>query len=165
MSEKGGSSSRPFPLLFNFSILVARITVQDQILAGYIPQLPTLTKCWHPSNKIIILTTTSTGSCSPPSFPGGSDGKESACNAGDRGLIPGSGRSPGEGNGYPLQCLENPMDREAWWATVHRLIKSQTWLSDSLQLRCKSEGCCFSRLHCVQTFFQNLSSQPSVSPS
>ena len=49
-------------------------------------------------------------------FPGGSEGKASACNAGDLGLIPGSGRSPGEGNGNPLQysCLENPMDREAW---------------------------------------------------
>ena len=47
-------------------------------------------------------------------FPGGSDGKQSACNAGDLGSVPGSGRSPGEGNGYPLQysCLENPMDRE-----------------------------------------------------
>ena len=51
--------------------------------------------------------------------PGGSDGKESACNAGDLGLIPGLGRSPGEGNGNPLQysCLGNSMDREAWWAT------------------------------------------------
>ena len=50
------------------------------------------------------------------SFPCGSTGKESACNAGDLGSIPGSGRSPGEGNGNPLQysCLENPMDREAW---------------------------------------------------
>ena len=49
-------------------------------------------------------------------FPGGSEGKASACNAGDPGSIPGSGRSPGEGNGNPLQysCLENPMDREAW---------------------------------------------------
>ena len=49
-------------------------------------------------------------------LPGGSDGKASACNAGDLGSIPGSGRSPGEGNGNPLQysCLENPMDREAW---------------------------------------------------
>ena len=49
-------------------------------------------------------------------FPGGSEGKAAACNAGDAGLIPGSGRSPGEGNGNPLQysCLENPMDREAW---------------------------------------------------
>ena len=47
-------------------------------------------------------------------------GKESACNAGDPGLIPGSGRSPGVGNGNPLQysCLENSMDRGAWWATI-----------------------------------------------
>ena len=54
-------------------------------------------------------------------FPGGSDGKESACNEGDLGLISGSGRSPGEGNGNPLQCscLENPMDGGAWWAIVH----------------------------------------------
>ena len=54
-------------------------------------------------------------------FPGGSEVKASACNAGDLGLIPGSGRYPREGNGNPLQysCLENPMDREAWWATVH----------------------------------------------
>ena len=54
-------------------------------------------------------------------FPGGSVGKNSACNAGDLGLIPGLGRSPGEGNGNPLQYsgLENPMDTGAWWATVH----------------------------------------------
>ena len=59
-------------------------------------------------------------------FPGGSDGKESACNAGDPGLIPGSGRYPGEGNGYPLQfsCLENPMGRGAWQATAHGVTKS-----------------------------------------
>ena len=52
---------------------------------------------------------------------------ESACSAGDRGSIPGSGRSPGEGHGNPLQysCLENPMDRGAWWATVHGVAKSQ----------------------------------------
>ena len=58
------------------------------------------------------------------SFPGGSDGKESACHAGDPGLIPGLGRSPGEWNGYPLQysCLENPMDRGAWQATVHGVV-------------------------------------------
>ena len=56
-------------------------------------------------------------------FPGGSDGKESACSAGDLDLILGSGRSPGEGNGNPLQyfCLENPMDRGAWRAAVHGL--------------------------------------------
>ena len=61
-----------------------------------------------------------------------SAGKEFACNAGDLGLIPGLGRSPGEGNGYPLQysCLENPMDRGAWQATVHGVTKSWTQLSD-----------------------------------
>ena len=61
-------------------------------------------------------------------FPGGSGSKESVCNAGDLGSIPGSGRSPGEGNGNPLQysCLENPMDREAWKATVRRVAKSRT---------------------------------------
>ena len=55
----------------------------------------------------------------------GSDGKASACNAGDLGSIPGSGRSPGEGHGNPLQdsCLENPTDRGAWWATVHRVAR------------------------------------------
>ena len=57
---------------------------------------------------------------------GGSDGKESAYNVGDLALIPGSGRSPGEGNGYLLQhsCLENSMHRGAWRATVHRVPKS-----------------------------------------
>ena len=59
-------------------------------------------------------------------FPGGSVGKESPCNAGDPGSIPGSGRSPGEENGNPLQdsCLENPMDRGAWWATVHGVAET-----------------------------------------
>ena len=58
-------------------------------------------------------------------FPCSSVGKESACNAGDLDSIPGLGRSPGEGNGYPLQysCLENPMDREAWQATVHGVAR------------------------------------------
>ena len=65
-------------------------------------------------------------------FPGGSDGKESAYSVGDPGSIPGSGRSPGEGNGNPLQysCLENPMNRGTWQATVHRVAKSQTWLNN-----------------------------------
>ena len=63
---------------------------------------------------------------------GGSEGKVSASNAGDLGSIPGSGRSPGEGKGNPLQysCLENPMDGGAWWATVHGVAKSQTQLID-----------------------------------
>ena len=58
-------------------------------------------------------------------FPGDSDGKVTACNAGDLGSIPGLGRSPGEGNGNPFQhsCLENLMDKGAWWATVHGVAK------------------------------------------
>ena len=65
-------------------------------------------------------------------FPGGSDGKQSACNAGDLGSVPGLGRSLGEGNHYSLQysCLENSMNREAWQATVHGATKSWTQLSD-----------------------------------
>ena len=65
-------------------------------------------------------------------FPGGSEVKASARNAGDLGSIPGSGRSPGEGNGNPLQysCLENPMDGGAWWAAVHGVAKCRTRLSD-----------------------------------
>ena len=64
-------------------------------------------------------------------FPDGSDGKESTCNAGDLGSISGFGRSPGEGNGYPLQysCLENPMARGAWRAIVHGVTKSWTGLA------------------------------------
>ena len=65
-------------------------------------------------------------------FPGGSDSKESACDSGDWGSIPGSGRSPGEGNGNLLQdsCLENPMDRGAWRAAFHGVTKSWTRLRD-----------------------------------
>ena len=65
-------------------------------------------------------------------FPGGSERKASACNARDLGSIPGSGSSPGEGNGNPLQycCLENPVDGGAWWATIHRI----TLLSDFTSL-------------------------------
>ena len=65
-------------------------------------------------------------------FPGVSEVKNLPANAGDTGLIPGSGRFPGGGNGNPLQysCLENPMYRGAWWATVHGVAKSQTQPSD-----------------------------------
>ena len=78
-------------------------------------------------------------------FPGGSEDKVSAHNVGDRGSIPVSGRSPGEGNGNPLQysCLENPMDRGAWWATVHWVTKSWTRLSDftSLHFTSVAQSC------------------------
>ena len=64
-------------------------------------------------------------------LPGGSDGKEFACNAGEQGSIPGLGRSPREGKGYSLQysCLGNPVDRQAWRATVHRVKKRSARLS------------------------------------
>ena len=82
------------------------------------------------TNCVDSMITTTLG------FPGGSEVKASACNAGDLGSIPGSGRSPGEGNGNPLQysCLENPMDGGAWWATVHGVAKSRTRLSDYTSL-------------------------------
>ena len=68
----------------------------------------------------------------PLGLPGGSDGEESACNTGDLGLIPGWRRCPGGGNGSPLQysCLENPLDKGAWWATVHGVTNSPTRLRD-----------------------------------
>ena len=72
----------------------------------------------------------------PEAFPGGSSGKKSACNPGDLGSVPGLKRSPEDGNGYPLQysCLENPMDRGAWWVTVHRVAKSRTRLNDLISV-------------------------------
>ena len=80
-------------------------------------------------------------------FPGGSDGKESACNAGDLASIPGLGRSYGEGNGNPLQysCLKNPMDRGIWRATVHMVTKSWTRLTtftfiNPMTLLCTEKG-------------------------
>ena len=74
-------------------------------------------------------------------FPGGSEVKASACNAEDLGLIPGSGRSPGEGNGNPLQysCPENPMDGGAWWSTVHGVAKNQILLSNLTNLKVKKD--------------------------
>ena len=72
--------------------------------------------------KLILVILTQIGG-----FPGGSNGKESACNAGHPDLLFGFGSSPGEGNGYPLQytCLENSLDRGVWWATVHGVTKSR----------------------------------------
>ena len=70
-------------------------------------------------------------------FPGGSDDKETVCNAGDPGSVPGLGRYPGEGSGYPLQysCLENSMDRGAWWATVQQAAKSgHNWVTNTFTL-------------------------------
>ena len=90
----------------------------------------------EPQSPLQVLTSNYFPQCNNDSlyhflgFPGGLDGKESACSAGDLGSIPGSGRSPGEGNSNPLQysCLENPVDGGVWSATVHGIAKAQ--LSD-----------------------------------
>ena len=76
-------------------------------------------------------------------FPSVSNGKESACNVRDLGLIPGLGRSPGESNGNPLHysCLENSMDRGAWEATVHEVTKSQLQLSNKYSLSIFTNSC------------------------
>ena len=81
---------------------------------------------WFKMISLILVNLSLVLSVELINFPGGSDGKASACNAGDLGSIPGSERSPGEGNGNPLQhsCLENPRDGGAWWATsmgLHRV--------------------------------------------
>ena len=83
-------------------------------------------KFFHDKSKILPLLS------NVQKFLGGSDRKESTCDAGDLGLIPGSGRSFREGNGNPLQysCLENSMDRGAWWATIQKVAKSQTQTSN-----------------------------------
>ena len=85
-------------------------------------------------------------------------GKESILHAGDVGLIPGLGRSPGEGNGSPLQssCLENPVDSGAWWATVHRLTKS--WTRSRTQAH--DQTLC-SQAVCYSFFLQTLMEKPT----
>ena len=88
-------------------------------------------------------------------FPGDSNSKESACNVGDPGLNPGSGRSP-ERNGNPFQnsCLENSMDRGAWWDTVHRVAKSRTQLSNQHLLPHSFSNCFpFRLLHNIEQSF------------
>ena len=82
-------------------------------------------------------------------FPGGAEVKASACNAGDLGSISGLGRSPAEGNGNPLQysCLENPMDKGAWWATVHGVAKSQTVILSEIS-QTEKEKYCMTSLIC-----------------
>ena len=88
------------------------------------------------------MTTGKTIALTLQTFPRSSEVKASAYNAGDLGLNPQLGRYPGEGNGNPLQysCLENPMDGGAWWATVHGVAKSQTWLGDFSSVQFSSVG-------------------------
>ena len=96
----------------------------------------------------------------------GSDGKESACNAADPGSIPGSGRSPGEGNGTPLQysCLGNPMDRGAWHSAVHGVTKNRKWLKwlSTIALQYCVGFCHISAwISCRYTYISSLALQPS----
>ena len=103
------------------SALVLLMNIQDWFLLGLTGLIFLLSKGL---SRIFFNTTVQKH---------GSDGKESTCNAGDQGSIPELGRCSGEGNGYPFQysCLENSMERGAWWATVHKVLKSWTWVNDS----------------------------------
>ena len=105
----------------------------------------------HVENPVFNELGLQKGSFHTEDFPGGSDGKASAYNAGDLGSIPGSGRTPGEGNGNPLQYyfLENPMDRGAWQVIVHGVAKSQTQLNNFTL----SSHHCYLKLK-VSSFFQ-----------
>ena len=89
-------------------------------------------EAWRAAVHGVTKSRTQLSSWTTTALPGGSDGKESTFGLGDLGSIPRSGRSPMEGNGYPLwySCLENPMDRGAWWPIVHGVPKSQSWLSN-----------------------------------
>ena len=109
---------------------------------------------WTENRTLALLTWRERG------FPGSSDGKASAYNEGDLGSIPGLGRSPGEGNGNPLQysCLENPMDRGAWWATTCGVTKSQTWLSDFTSLHLEIEMDPFRKYKWYKSFYLHVSS-------
>ena len=106
-------------------------------------------------------------------FPGGSEDKASACNAGDPGSIPGLGRSPGEGNGNPLQCscLENTGDRGAWWASVYGVAQSRTqlkWLSSSSSIQCYhyhlSKFHIYALVYCIGIFLSGLLHSVSSAP-
>ena len=116
-----------FTFTFYFHALEKEMATHSSVLAWRIPGtgepggLPSV-------GRTGLETTEATQQQQQQGLPGGLDGKESAHNAGDLGLIPGLGRSPGGGHGNPLQysCLENPMDRGAWRATVHGVTKSWT---------------------------------------
>ena len=124
----GGVRHKPAERVFLFPHYV--MTIPDQSVPGEFTRWER--GCVVPCHLSGHRNTTNYFQPWNESFPGGSASKESACNAGDAGLVSGSGRSPGGGHGYSLQhsCLENPMDGGGWWATVHGVAKSQTWLSD-----------------------------------
>ena len=134
---KSQTRLRDFTFTFRFHALEKEMATHSSVLAWRIPgtgkpgslQSMGLRRVGHDWGDLAAAATAAAGLFQ--GIPGGSDGKESACNAGDLGLIPWSGRSPGEGNGYPIQysCLENSIGRGAWWATVHGVAKGWTQLS------------------------------------
>ena len=110
---------------------------------------------WILSRGVCSLTYLTNCRCGK-GFPGGSDGKASACNAGDPGSVPGSGRAPAVGNSNPLQssCLENSVDTGAWWSAVHGVVKSRTRLSDEYFFSLFSQSqafCCSTPRGCTQS--------------
>ena len=136
-------------------LLLRGVSVTDDILRYFV----CMSTCGHPfpsgwfPEVSVIMTIAGLAASlnfgTPPfplSFPGSSVGKESTCNAGDPGSIPGLERSPGEGKGYPLQYsgLENPTDRGAWWAIVQRVAKSHALGVVLCHVRL-CYGCCYSR--------------------
>ena len=108
----------PYDTLICLSLFFLLVLIMSQKIREYQGAVLSLTPCHHKRGTL--------------NNESGAEGKESACNVGDLGLIPGSGRSPVEGNGFPLHysCLENRMDRGAWQVTVHGVAKIQTRLSD-----------------------------------
>ena len=107
-------------LIFSDTLLYPYIQVLLFVLSSSLSVPVLIWNCPNYHSSVINL-----------SFPGGSVAKNLPANAGDGGSIPGSGRSPGGGNGNPLQysCMKNPMDRGAWWGIVHGVTKRQTRLS------------------------------------
>ena len=127
--QRGPSSAHTSPHFGTLGVIIQSAWLPSE---GSSPHL-SLTVCFSCLQSHESRCQLQIGTCHLPlDFPGSSDGKESACNAGDPGSVPGSGRSTGEGNGNLLQysCMENPMDRGAWWATVHAVAKSWTRLSN-----------------------------------
>ena len=123
LAQKPGEAPHSISLDFFLSCLKQRSSASPSFFPSLLLSLEQL---------LSICCVLGTGDRAVRGFPGSSDGKESACSVGDLGLIPGSGRSPRDRNGNPLQnsCLENITDRGAWQATVHGIPKGQTRLSN-----------------------------------
>ena len=127
----------PFPLRFFWPQLTRLFEIYPQLrsptsspqASHLVPATPNFARC--PESSHGFASASRWVAFTMVGLSSGSDGKASTCNA-NSGSFPGSGRSPGEGNGNPLQysSLENPMDRGAWQAIVYGATKSQTWLSD-----------------------------------